>query len=69
MNYKKRGRQQRAVDRLEEDVLAKQKRVKSQEKQKLRKNDIEYGFVLEAKDKLKKAQKTLINTKHNLDQD
>jgi len=67
MNYKKRGRQQRAVGRLEEDVLLLQKKVKSQEKRKLRKNDIEYGFVLEAKDKLKKAQKTLTNTKRNLE--
>ena len=69
MNNKKRGRQQRAVERLEEDVLLLQKKVKSQEKRKLRKSDIEYGFVLEARDKLKKAQKTLDNTKHNLKQD
>ena len=67
MNHKKRVRQQGAVERLEELVTLYQKKVKSQEKRKLRKNDIEYGFVLEAKDKLKKAQKTLTNTKRNLE--
>ena len=56
MNYKKRVRQQRAVERLEEQVLLLQKKVKSQDKSL-------------CKDKLKKAQKTLTNTKHNLDQD
>ena len=75
MKYKKQVRQESAVERLEEDVKVYQKyvlssilipllksRVKLQEEIKKSNNP----ELTEAKDKLKKSQITLTNTKRNL---
>ena len=62
MKYKKRARQESAVERIEEDVEVYQKRVKLQEEIKKSNNP----ELTEARDKLKKSQITLTNTKRNL---
>ena len=62
MKYKKQVRQESAVERIEEDVKVYQKRVKLQEEIKKSNNP----ELTEAKDKLKKSQITLTNTKRNL---
>ena len=68
MKYKKQVRQESAVERLEEDVEVYQKRVKLQEKIKKTNSSVNRQWVelTEAKDKLKKSQITLTNTKRNL---
>ena len=68
MKYKKQVRQESAVERLEGDVEVYQKRVKLQEEIKKTNPSVNRQWVelTEAKDRLKKSQITLTNTKRNL---